>query len=102
MNVTIQISDATYASLLNGKSRIQGTLGLVSPTEGNFNAHHKNWRPQSGTKYMKLPHGRITVSNENVRMNLCILRDESILPARAIDTESRLASGFVELMEDLQ
>ena len=100
MNVTIQNSDATYASLLNKNKRIQGTIALVSPTEGNFNAHHKTWRPQPETRYMKLPHGRITVTRENVRMNLCILREESILPARAIDTESRLASGFVELMEE--
>ena len=73
---------------------------MVNPIEGNFNEHNKTWRPTPGTKYMKLPHGRITVSDENVRMNLRINRDESIVPARAIEAESGLASSFVDLMEE--
>ena len=97
MNVTIQLSDATYASLLNGTKRIQGTLALVSPTEGNFNEHRREWRPKPGTRYMRLPHGRVTVNEEQVRMNLHIRRDESIVPARAIEAESGLASGFIQL-----
>ena len=68
MYIKIQISDATYASLLNGTSRIQGSIGLVNPTEGNFNAHRR-WRAKPGTQYMKLPHGRISVTDEDVRMN---------------------------------
>ena len=101
MNVTIQISDATYAKLLNGTKRIQGTLALVNPTEGNFNAHQKTWRPKPGTRYMKLPHGRIAVSDESVRMQLNIHRDECIVPARAIDAESSMASTFVDRMEEM-
>lgn len=93
--------DATYASLLNATKRIQGTLALVSPSEGNFNEHNKTWRPKPGTKYMKLPHGRITVSDENVRMQLHIRRDESIIPARAIEAESGMASNFVDFVEEL-
>ena len=73
---------------------------MVNPIEGNFNEHNKTWRPKPGTKYMKLPHGRITVSDENVRMNLRINRDESIVPARAIEAESGLASSFVDFMEE--
>ena len=100
MIVNIQISDAVYASLLNGTKRIQGTLALVNPTEGNFNEHRKTWRPQPGTKYMKLPHGRITVSDENVRMRLCIARDETVDAPRAIVGESIDASNFVEIVTD--
>ena len=101
MNVTIQISDAAYASLLNGTKRIQGTLGLVSPTEGNFHEHQRKWRPKPGTQYMKLPHGRISISDENVRMKLDIRRDESIVPARAIEAESDMASSFIDFMEEI-
>ena len=101
MYITLQISDATYASLLNGTKRIQGTLALANPTEGNFHEHNKTWRPKPGTKYMKLPHGRITISDENVRMKLDIRRDESIVPARAIEAESDMASSFVDFMEEL-
>ena len=99
MNVTIQISDATYASLLNGTSRIRGSIGLVSPTEGNFN-EHRRWKPKPGTHYMKLPHGKVSVTDERVRMNLCISRDEMVDASRAILDESNDAIGFVEIMTD--
>ena len=100
MNVTIQISDATYASLLNGTKRIQGTLALVSPTEGNFHEHNKTWRPKPGTQYMRLPHGRISVSDNDVRMNLRISRDEMVDAPQAILGESIDASNFVEIVTD--
>ena len=100
MIVNIQISDAVYASLLNGPKRIQGTLALVNPTEGNFNEHNRTWRQKPGTKYMKLPHGRVTVSDENVRMRLCIARDETVDAPRAIVGESIDASNFVEIVTE--
>ena len=102
MIVNIQISDSVYAQLLNGPKRLQGPLALANPTEGNFHAHNKTWRPKPGTKYMKLPHGRVTVNDENVRMNLYIKRDESIVPARAIEAESNMASSFIDFMEELE
>ena len=101
MIVNIQLSDSAYAKLLNGTKRVQGTLALVNPTEGNFNEHNKTWRPKPGAKYMKLPHGRISVSDESVRMNLQIRRDESIVPARALEAESSMASSFIDFMEGL-
>lgn len=100
MYVTIQMSDATYASLLNGNKRIQGSIGLVSPTEGNFNAHNKTWRPKPGTQYMRLPHGKISVTDENVRMYLCIAREERVDAPQAILGESIDASNFVEIVTD--
>ena len=39
MTINLQISDTVYRRLLAGHGRIQGTIGLVSPTEGNFNEH---------------------------------------------------------------
>ena len=99
MNVTIQLSDATYASLLNGTGRIQGSIALVNPNEGNFN-EHRRWRAKPGTHYMRLPHGKISVSDENVRMNLCISRDEAVDAPQAILGESIDASSFVEIMTD--
>ena len=100
MNVTIQNTDATYAKLLNGTKRIQGTLALVNPTEGNFNAHNKTWRPKPGTQYMRLPHGKVSVSDDNVRMNLYISRDERVDASQAILGESIDASNFVEIVTD--
>ena len=99
MNVMIQINDVDYASLLNGSSRIQGSIGLVSPTEGNFNAHRRT-RTKPGTQYMRLPHGKVSVSVENVRMHLLISRDEMIDAPQAILGESIDASNFVEIVTD--
>lgn len=101
MTVNIQISDAVYASLLNGTKRIQGTLALVNPTEGNFNEHRKTWRQKPGTKYMRLPHGRVTVTDEDVRMRISINVDEAgIVPSQIILDESGRASDFVDVMFD--
>ena len=100
MNVTIQLNDATYAALLNGTQRIQGTLFLVNPTEGNFHEHQRTWRPKPGTQYMRLPHGKISVSDDNVRMHLCISRDEMVDAPQAILGESMDASNFVEIVTD--
>ena len=97
MNITLQISDATYASLLNGTKRIQGTLALVNPTEGNFNAHNRTWKAKPGTQYMRLPHGRVTVSEERVSLTLQIAADEAnIIPSQIILDESEQASNFVD------
>ena len=101
MTVNIQISDAVYASLLNGTKRIQGTLALVNPTEGNFHEHRKTWRQKPGTKYMRLPHGRVTVTDEDVRMRISINVDEAgIVPSQIILDESGRASDFVDVMFD--
>ncbi|MBE6275092.1 MAG: hypothetical protein E7096_01885 [Bacteroides sp.] len=100
MEIRIQINDVIYAKLLNGTSRVQGSIGLVNPTEGNFNAHNRS-RSQANNRYMKLPHGRISVNDDNVRLHLCIHRDESVVPARAIEAESSMASNFVDFMEEI-
>ena len=100
MTITLQISDAVYASLLSGNARIQGSIGLVSPTEGNFNAHRRV-RERPGTKYIKLPHGRVSVGEENVRLTLCIgLMEANIVPSQAIVDESCQAGDFVDLVLD--
>ena len=60
MEVKIQISDSVYAELLNGNKRIKGSIALVSPKKGNFNAHSRK-ASTSTSQYMKLPHGRVSV-----------------------------------------
>ena len=99
MEVKIQIADAVYAQLLNGTKRVRGTIGLVSPTEGNF-SDHRPYQPKKGIQYMRLPHGRVTVSDDNVRMQLCISRDEMVDAPQAILGESIDASNFVEIVTD--
>ena len=51
MNVKIQLSDEAYKTLVNGNGRLEGSLGLVSPTEGNFNAYRRSAsRPGTWTR----------------------------------------------------
>ena len=86
MNVKIQISDEAYKALMNGNGRLEGSLGLVSPTEGNFNAYRRS-ASRPGSKYIKLPHGRASVGDSH---------------ADAIMDESRQASDFVDRVFDTE
>ena len=98
MNINLQLSDAAYQRLMAGGSRIQGTIGLTSPTEGNFNEHNKSCTAPAG-QYMKLPHGRASITKKSVRLTLVVGLDETdILPAQTIEDESRQASAFVDRM----
>ena len=100
MEVRIQISDSVYAELLNGNKRIKGSIGLVSPKVGNFNAHRSS--PSSPTgQYMKLPHGRVSVSSTHVHLSMKVGLAEMQSPAYIIEEESRIASSFVDFMEEI-
>ena len=100
MNVRIQLSDEAYKALMNGNGRLEGSLGLVSPTEGNFNAYRRS-ASRPGSKYIKLPHGRASVGDSHVRLTLRIALDETdITPADILMDESRQASDFVDRVFD--
>ena len=91
-----------YKTLVNGNGRLEGSLGLVSPTEGNFNAYRRS-ASRPGNKYIKLPHGRASVGDNHVRLTLRIALDEAdIVPADAIMDESRQASDFVDRVFDTE
>ena len=95
MNINLQISDSVYKALLAGSNRIQGSIGLVSPTEGNFNAHRKSTDKRM-TRFIKLAHGRASVTEERVSLTLRIDRKETdIVPCEVIDVEAQEASDFV-------
>lgn len=99
MNITIQLSDRAYQRLLSSGSRLQGTIKLTSPTEGNFNEHIRH-TPENGSdnsKYIRLRHGRVSVNENRVRFTLHIGLDEAgIIPSEAIENESLEASCFVD------
>ena len=100
MEVKIQISDSVYAELLNGNKRIKGSIALVSPKKGNFNAHSR--KPSSPTsQYMKLPHGRVSVNETHVHLTMKVGVAEMQSPAYIIEQESRIASSFVDFMEEI-
>ena len=96
MNITLQISDSTYRRLMSEHGRVQGTIGLVTPTEGNFNEHARP-KLRRGQKYIRLRHGKATVCDERVRLTLNISLDEAnVIPSEAIANESRQASDFID------
>ena len=95
MTIKLQISDAVYASLLKGNARVQGTIALVSPREGNFNVHNRK-REYPAREYRKLPHGRVSMSSENLRLTLSVDFDEhGIHPAQVLIDESITASQYI-------
>lgn len=96
MYINLQLSDAAYQRLISGNARLRGSIGLINPTEGNFNEYART-NPSAGTKWLKLRHGRATVGPSQVRLTLRIALDEAdIVPAQAIEEESRQASAFVD------
>ena len=102
MIIQLQLSDKTYERLLASGSRLQGTIGLVNPNEGNFNEHVRHTSNGNGSnKYIKLPHGRASVGPKRVRLALNIALDETgITPADILMDESRQASDFVDHVFD--
>lgn len=98
MDIKIQISDHAYQRLMSNGGRIQGTIGLVTPNEGNFNEHVRHADAgRDGAKYIRLRHGRVSVNGDRVRLTLHIGLDEAgVVPSEAIENESREAGGFVD------
>ena len=95
MEVKIQISDSVYKALMASGNRIKGSIGLVNPTEGNFNAH-RNSSEKRTKRFIKLAHGRASVTEERVSLTLRIDRKETdVVPYEVIDSESCQASDFV-------
>jgi len=98
MIIQLQISDVVYASLLKDNTRVQGTIALVNPNEGNFHAHQRHTQSVP-RKYIKLPHGRASINNDSVRLSLNIGLDEAnVHPGITILDESMKASDFVNSM----
>ena len=102
MIIQLQLSDKAYERLLASGSRLQGTIGLVSPNEGNFNEHVRHTSNGNGDyKYIRLRHGRASVGPKRVRLALNIALDETgITPADILMDESRQASDFVDHVFD--
>lgn len=100
MEVKIQISDAVYAQLLNGSTRIKGSIGLVNSKEGNFNAYLK--RPaEKHSQYLKLPHGRVSVNETDIHLAIHLKRQEYNRPSGIMEDEALMACSYVDLMDEI-
>ena len=103
MKISIIIPDADYRDLLSTGRRMRGSIGLIDTKEATFNRHHSDGKPRAREyRFHKLRHGRVSVTDERVRLTLNIVRTEvGVSASECIDEESREASDFVfEEMED--
>ena len=102
MKLLLHISDADYRELIAKPRRLRGSIGLISLKEASFN-RHSDGNPHAGAyRFRKLRHGRVSITDECVRLTLNIVRSETdICASECIDDESREASDFVfEQIED--
>lgn len=96
MDIKIQISDELYRTLVVSGKRMRGSIALVSPNEGNFNAFASHADQRKVKQFIKLPHGRASIDEEHVRVHLCINRQEcDVKPAYVIYEEGEQAGDFV-------
>ena len=54
MYIKIQISDAVYKALVASGKRKRGSIALISPKEGNFNAFSNNSEKRKQRKFIRL------------------------------------------------
>ena len=96
MTIKLHLSEEAYIRMLETGRRLEGSLGIVGRHEAAFTPYNR--RPKSErSKYIRLPHGRATVSDQKVRLSMTIDLDEAdIIPALALMDESREAGNFVE------
>ena len=96
----MQLSNKVYQQLIASGKRIQGSLGLVSPTEGNFNAHVRHAVPDDDDMTHKMAHGRIRISNRRTSVRLWFDHEQELIDVpMAIEREGREASGFAYQIE---
>lgn len=96
MYITLQIADQTFQQMVAGGRRVEGSLGLISPTEGNFNAWQRAAQPEP-REFRRLKHGRITrQGNGDVRLSLTFAHDETIdYPYSSISDELSEAKDII-------
>ena len=97
MEIILHVSDADYRDLMGGGHRLRGSIGILNAKEATFNRHHQDGRPKApGYRFKKLTHGRISVTDERVRLSLSIDRKEAgVCASECIYVESAAASRFV-------
>ena len=88
----IGVDTPTLARLMSGK-RIRGTLGLAA--DGTLNFHAWNEPSREPCEYIRLRHGRASVSPHRIRLRLDMERAEKIDPVNAIYSDLYDAVSFI-------
>ena len=97
MFIKVQVSDSVYQQMVASGRRIEGSIGLVSPIEGNFNAYKRQpWqRREVGDMVKQLEHGRVRVNDERVSLRMRINLPSGEAPSTILDRETQQAVAFV-------
>jgi len=97
MTLKLHLSDADYRELISNARRMRGSIGLIGTKEATFNRHHPATCRRDGSyRFRKLEHGRVSVTDQHVRLTLQIDRTEThVSPSQCIDDECIEASSFV-------
>lgn len=97
MFIKVQLSDKVYEQMVATGRRVEGSIGMVNPKEGNFNAYKRqSWqRRETGDMVKQLEHGRVRVSDERVSLRVRIKRPSGEMPSTILDRETQQAVAFV-------
>ena len=92
MNFSLCIEGEALRQMVDGR-RVAGTLGLSADGSLNFNA----WRnkPAEPYEYVRLRHGRATVSRRRIRLYIDLDRREKCDPISSVYSDTYDAINFI-------
>lgn len=97
MNVNIQIPDEAMSLMLSTGRRLQGSISLASPEEGNFHPfRHRTGSTDTNRTVMMLRCGKALVSNQRLHLHLNVERNGVTYANAAIQDDLREASEFFD------
>ena len=98
MEITVEMPDMDYEAIVKAKGRkVRGSLGFINPKKVCFTAYHEKPRERGDAKYIRLGHGKASVTTEAVRMHLKINRDESNMDfSTTLREETDQATCFID------
>lgn len=96
MIIKLILSDADYRKIMASTRRVDGTIGVISPSEFDFRAFNRA-TPSTKPAYRELRtrHGWARVSPEVVKVQIRVKRTEESDPSGIIYDEGDEAAVFV-------
>ena len=78
MEVIVYIPDEVYQTLVSERVKLAGTLCMDSSQIGRFNAWRRKPKETGEEKRYKLPHGRVTITEDVTRIRMQFRHNESV------------------------
>lgn len=74
----IEITDEAYKAMVEKGTKVAGTLSMLDARMGQFNAWRRKKRSAHEEKSYKLPHGRVTITEDVTRIRMQFCHNESV------------------------